>query len=408
MTLRIIFFIISIYFSNAQRPNNELDKTIQDVFYTLNTRGFDTIVEPEPENLEPTKSPQILEQQGTSCKCVPYWKCNNNNQLSQPTESRFYGEIDVRYNPESCQDVLDVCCPFEQEVNVQQPQPQTPPPITNGPSDLQTPKKCGVRNPGGIDFTLVGNTKNEAGFAEFPWMVALLTSHKDCLCGGSLIHPQIVLTGAHCVFNISQNNLKVRAGEWDTQTTKERLPHQERNVNMIITHNEFNTKSLANDIALLFLDQPFFLDQHIGVVCLPSQGYIANNRDCFASGWGKDIFGKEGKYSVILKKVPLPMVPFNQCQERLKKTRLGNRFLLHPSFVCAGGEPNVDTCQGDGGSPLVCPIDANNRYVQMGSVAWGIACNLDIPGVYTNVALFRDWIDHYVKSYNFDTSVYTV
>lgn len=250
MTLRIIFPLISVLLLIsvviAQRPSSDLDKTIQDVFYTLNTRGFDTIVEPEPENLQPTQKPQVLEANGQSCKCVPYWKCNNNNQLSQPTESRFYGEIDVRYSPESCQDVLDVCCPFDKEVNVQQTQP---PPISTGPSDLQTAaKQCGIRNPNGIDFTLVGNTNNEAGFAEFPWMVALLTSHKDCLCGGSLIHPQIVLTGAHCVFNISQNNLKIRAGEWDTQTTKERLPHQERNVNTILTHNEFNPRSLANDI----------------------------------------------------------------------------------------------------------------------------------------------------------------
>jgi hypothetical protein len=52
--------------------------------------------------------------------------------------------------------------------------------------------------------------------------------------------------------------------------------------------------------------------------------------------WGKDVFGKEGKYQAILKKIELPTVPFAKCQENLRKTRLGRRFQLHSSFMCAG------------------------------------------------------------------------
>lgn len=164
------------------------------------------------------------------------------------------------------------------------------------------------------------------------------------------------------MFNVSERDLKARAGEWDTQTTKERLPYQERNIQSIIVHPEFHQKTLYNDIvsvgilkkldfkinffqALLILDRPVQLDQHINVVCLPSQGYFSNSQSCFASGWGKNVFGREGKYSVIMKKVPLPMVPFHSCQDSLRRTRLGSRFQLHNSFVCAGGQQNIDTCQ---------------------------------------------------------------
>lgn len=63
------------------------------------------------------------------------------------------------------------------------------------------------------------------------------------------------------------------------------------------------------------------------------------------SGWGKDIFGQNGKYSVIMKKVPLGIVEFNRCQRELQASRLGDKFRLDQSFICAGGVEGVDTCQ---------------------------------------------------------------
>lgn len=151
------------------------------------------------------------------------------------------------------------------------------------------------------------------------------------------------------------------------------------------------------------------LADHIGTICLPPSSLVANSRNCFASGWGKTLFGKEGKFSVIQKRVELPIVPFNTCQDQLRQTRLTEKFRLDSSFVCAGGQPGVDTCQGDGGAPLVCPVGnpAHNRYAQSGIVAWGIGCNENHPAVYANVALARDWIDAQVRYIGLDTAYYT-
>lgn len=55
--------------------------------------------------------------------------------------------------------------------------------------------------------------------------------------------------------------------------------------------------------------------------------------------------GQKGRYAVILKKIEVNMVPFARCGELLKQTRLGRRFKLDRSFVCAGGEEGKDTCQ---------------------------------------------------------------
>lgn len=150
----------------------------------------------------------------------------------------------------------------------------------------------------------------------------------------------------------------MRAGEWDTQTKNELFPHTDHDVQDLIVHKDFYKGGLFNDIALLFLKNPVQLEQHISTICLPPQDAIFDGSRCFASGWGKDVwtmkqhrtktfvlftgkdvFGKEGKYQVILKKIELPVVPFTPCQESLRKTRLGKRFNLHNSFICAGGEP---------------------------------------------------------------------
>lgn len=338
-------------------------------------------------------------------ECVPYFLCNNNTINTDGS-----GLIDIRIddagNDPECQEYLETCCAAEDKIT-------TPivPPVVNPQTG------CGFRNEDGAGFRISGDKDNEAQFGEFPWMMAILREERvgtgqplnTYQCGGSLIHESVVLTAAHCVADKVATTLKVRAGEWDTQTRNELYVDQNREVVRMIVHPQYTKSNLVNDVALLFLAQPFEKEPHISTVCLPPQDTNFDRSNCVASGWGKDVFGRDGKYQVILKKVEMPMVNFNQCQNSLRTTRLGRRFQLSPTFVCAGGEVGKDTCKGDGGSPLVCPIQNRpGQYYQSGIVAWGIGCGENqIPGVYVNVAKFRNWIDTEMRKANLNTQSYT-
>ena len=277
-----------------------------------------------------------------------------------------------------------------------------PPP----PKQVHKPR-CGVRNVDGIGARIAGFKDGQTQFGEWPHMCAILldnvASSNLYVAGGSLIAPGVILTAAHSVNKYQQTaaDLKVRCGEWDTQQEVEPLRHEDRRGAAVKIHPEFNSRNLANDYALIFLEQDFVLNYHIDTVCLPQPYQTFEGAHCFATGWGRDKFGVEGEYQVVLKEVDLSPVNSNTCQNRLRTTKLGRRFRLDDSFLCAGGEEGKDTCRGDGGSPLVCPRPGQpDTYDQVGIVAWGIGCGEDgIPGVYADVSKAVCWIDQTTTCY---------
>jgi len=327
-------------------------------------------------------------------ECVPYYQCHNGTIITDGA-----GLIDVRngfgalnIEDSKCPGFLDVCCKDPDFI------PPPPPKQTYKP-------RCGRRNTAGVGARIQGFKADESQFAEWPHMCAVLHDKKDdngestnlYKCGGSLIAPGVILTAAHCVKDLKPfpEQLKVRCGEWDTQNQIEPYPHQDRYGADVQIHPEFNPRNLANDFALIFMQEEYNLDYHIDTVCLPQPNTEFNYETCFATGWGKDNFGADGEYQVILKEIGLNVVPKDTCQDKLRTTRLGQKFKLDQSFICAGGEAGKDTCKGDGGSPLVCPLKNDpTHYQQAGIVAWGIGCGENgVPGVYADVSEAACWID---------------
>lgn len=351
------------------------------------------------------------------CFSIVHGQCNDGRCVDIANCRSNFGQvnlIDLRVGvPEDqggvegeCDHYLQVCCDESDIIDVNPN--TTPEPNRSGGSTKPKPSggtsgfiECGYRNPDGVGFRTINSSHNETEFGEFPWMVAIQESivlfeeeSKTFICGGSLIAPNVVLTAAHCVHTKKAENLFARAGEWDFRTESETLPYQERNIRQIIIQPHYNSAVQFNNIALLVLDQPMNGEENVQLICLPPQRETFTDENCFATGWGKKNFLSD-TYQVILKKVELPMVSHSECQNALRTTRLGENYRLHASFTCAGGEDGVDTCTGDGGSPLMCPFPGSeSRFYQAGIVAWGIGCGTPgVPGVYVKTSLFTEWIN---------------
>jgi len=276
-------------------------------------------------------------------------------------------------------------------------------------------KQCGTRS-----FKPLFNLeKGQASPEEFPWSCIMLDGNNKFLGSCAIVPEQTdndisrgtrrVITAAHKLKLQKSDELKVRIIEYDASdfTSAEKTRHEEFVVVSFKIHPRFNPNRLSDDIAVLLLDRPINLLSRNGVnaACYPGCNnmfdYQFNNGTgvrCWVAGWGRDATKEEGgQFSFIQKKVDVPLYNTDRCEARLrqelsKQSQSGRRFQLTPGELCAGGEAGKDSCDGDGGAPLVCQSRSGNWHV-VGLVAWGIGCaNPDVPAVYVDVYHYLNFI----------------
>ncbi|XP_038647978.1 complement factor I isoform X2 [Scyliorhinus canicula] len=231
---------------------------------------------------------------------------------------------------------------------------------------------------GGIDALL----------GEFPWQIAVYEG--DTLnCGGVFIGGCWILTAAHCLrpYHLSDYVVRIaKHNKRDVADNEEILP-----VAKIIIHSEYNPKTYENDIALIkvvhvFKDRQCIpLSKDVQPVCIPWSEYLFRPfKKCVISGWGQ----APGDKVSILRWAELDI--FENCSDIYKSA-------FYDGMECAGKvDGSVDACKGDSGGPLVCSDERDESYV-WGVVSWGEGCGkYGLPGVYTKVAYFFEWISSHV------------
>ena len=99
--------------------------------------------------------------------------------------------------------------------------------------------------------------------------------------------------------------------------------------------------------------------------------------------------------SAILLHTEMNVVSNEKCQAEYRNASRRNKLSLRNDQVCARGDLSIgsDSCNGDSGGPLVLFSTETGRYEAVGITSFGIKfCNSAVPGVYTRVFNFFDWI----------------
>ncbi|XP_071637768.1 trypsin-7-like isoform X1 [Temnothorax longispinosus] len=225
-----------------------------------------------------------------------------------------------------------------------------------------------------LEPRIIGGTPTT--ISKHPYQVSIYYDGK-LACGGSIISRQWILTAAHCVYGrkLSLFRLRVASSYHDKEGTLI------IDIASIIHHKKYREDTYDYDVALIKLFTPLKLGPNVKLILLAlPAGNIKAGSKATVTGWGKT--SPNGASSKVLRSLTVPVIDQEKCRKVYARYRL-----VTSNMLCAGGDGEKDTCQGDSGGALVY------NGVQIGIVSWGTQCaSVGFPGVYTRVSAIRQWI----------------
>lgn len=213
-------------------------------------------------------------------------------------------------------------------------------------------------------------------------------STSDYLCGGMLVHDDIVLTAAHC-----QGAFIYGIFLYDPETNNYT---REATIDLMIRYPGFNGIDTHNDILLMRLST----DSGLPTIKMNSDNSNPSTNDIMKA-YGFGITKANGSPSKRLREGYLTYIDNEECSKRVRSTansKIWDDVLCADPYYDKGDsiEEGSSICQGDSGGPL---MDSSNRLI--GVVSWNFFCRSDkLPDGFSRVAYFHDWISKQICFYS--------
>ncbi|XP_070500870.1 serine proteinase stubble isoform X2 [Chironomus tepperi] len=362
---------------------------------TLETKPIDTdsdeditTVQDEPITTTTTRSASTTLSSSTSSATISQLSPNETQPVSVPDETTV--------NPELLNTTYDTTTLSSTETDSDESsrvnETTTTTPFTTTAMNLEGidyKQICGRRM--FPEARIVGGAK--ASFGRWPWQISLRqwrTSTYLHKCGSALLNENWAISAAHCVENVPPSDLLLRLGEYDLSIEEEPYGYQERRVQIVASHPQFDPRTFEYDLALLRFYEPVVFQPNIIPVCVPENDEDFIGRTAFVTGWGR--LYEDGPLPSVLQEVSVPIIKNEICEAMYRSA--GYIEHIPHIFICAGWQKGGrDSCEGDSGGPMVIQR-TDKRFQLAGIISWGIGCaEPNQPGVYTRISEFRDWIN---------------